>query len=771
MARRGDSGGHRHPVRLTFAARRLLGRIRISGRPGGAGRWAGPVVILAIVCGCEDASAPPPHSAAELEAAKAQLRDHARLRTFEAGLPFGEEWVARVPDDGELRALYARQLAGWGLFRELHAQADRILSEDEDDPWGLYVRALAYLAEREYSAASEPSLGAWAASPRPEFLAAHIESIRARGAEHLLAFLGTLDSATLAAPEILAMRAEIASQARYELGDPTRADSSMASYAELRDRWPDHIDGYLRPAENLFRANRAEEALHLVERALARTPGSGDARSLHWRILAGSSLPAEQRRPAVEASMAEFVNAAPETARGLYAMAEAYRRLGDGVKAAELETRVVERAPHSLRATLIYQNEYLEAGDTMVRLYREEGHDSPAFRAQLKVVRDAVDRYLDRPIYANKYRARAYSILFEALNSMDPVPAEPLAEAVCGFATYERAYPVNAFGIGAAAMADHTPYAREAAEIARSGLQTVVDAVSMDRHLFRTEGEFEEQLRFQLSQVYDAMGWGYFKAGRAEDGRHVLERALALEGRNREARYHIGQVYEHFAMQEREPGEADVAARWLDRAEDHYIAGLANARRGENPNQAAIEALCERREGGRAGIEEYLATLGQRDRLRRRERILEARVEATGTYEPFQLARLDGSLVDSAELEGKIAVLHFWGTWCGPCVVEMPEYQKFDLRYRDDPHVRVLSISNDASRDVVEEYLQRNNFDFEVLVDDGYVQRAGVAGWPTTWFVDRAGYIRFVQRGSTMKLDEEFTWRVEALHEASDGRP
>ncbi len=726
---------------------------------------------LLLACGaCGGGGAPPDYTAEALEAAKTRLRDHGRLRTFEAGLTFGEEWVARVPDDTELRALYARQLAGWGLFRELHAQADRILSEDEDDPWGLYVRALAYLAEREYSAASEPSLGAWEASPRPEFLATHIESIRGRGAAHLLTVLVALDSATLAAPEILAIRAEIASQAQYELGDPTWADSSLASYAELRDRWPDHIDGYLRPAENLFRANRAEEALPLIDQAVSLAPGSVDARSLQWRFLAGSNLlSADERRPAVEASIAEFLDAAPETVRGLYAMAEAYRRLGDGVKAAELETRVVERAPHSLRATLISQNEYQEAGDTMVRLYREEGRDSPAFRAQLEVVRDAVDRYLARPIYADRYRASAYTILFEALNSMDPVPAEPLAEAVRGFATYERAHPVNAFGIGAAAMVDHTPYAREAAEIARSGLQTVVDAVAMDRHLFRTEGEFEEQLRFQLSRVYDAMGWGYFKAGRIEDGRHVLERALALEGRNREARYHIGQVYEHFADESEKSGDAEAAVEWLDRAEDSYIAGLGSARVGENPSQAAIEALYERRNGSRTGIEDYLATLDERDQIRRRERILESRVEAVGTYEPFRLPRLDGSLVDSADLEGRIGVLHFWGTWCGPCIVEMPEYQKFDLRYRDDPDVRVVSISNDASREVVEEYLARNGFDFQVLMDDGYVQRAGIGGWPTTWFVDRDGYVQFVKVGNTSKLDEEFSWRVEAIREAADG--
>ncbi|WP_419941451.1 redoxin domain-containing protein [Candidatus Palauibacter sp.] len=260
------------------------------------------------------------------------------------------------------------------------------------------------------------------------------------------------------------------------------------------------------------------------------------------------------------------------------------------------------------------------------------------------------------------------------------------------------------------------------------------------------------------------IGWAHFKAGHTEDGRHTLERALAIADRNRDARYHLGQVYERLAVEAEEEGDAEAVTEWLDQAEDSYIAGFG-AGRGENPNQTALEALYERRNGGREGIEEYLATLDERDRIRRRDRILESRVEAAGTYEPFQLARLDGEVVDSADLEGKIAVLHFWGTWCGPCIVEMPEYQKFDERYRDDAEVAVLSISNDRANDIIDEYLAKNDFDFTVLVDEGYVERAGVNAWPTTWFVDREGYVQFVEIGTALKLDEEFSWRVEAIRE------
>lgn len=721
----------------------------------------GLLSLCVALSGC-DASAD--YTAEELEAAKAELRDHIRLRTFEAGLPFGRAWIARAAGDAELRALYAEQLAGWRLFKEIREQADAILIDDPENPWGLYTRALEFLAQGDWELAAAPSLRAWEALPRPEFAAAYLQATMGRGVEDVRAFLTSLDSASRATPEVLRRQADLESWAQYELDDPAWADSSLATYAELRERWPDHVDGYLGAAEDLFRANRAEEALPLAEQAVALAPGSVDVRQWHWWILFESGvLPAEERSAAVEASIAAFRDEGPESIRGLSAVASMYRDMEDIERAEELEALVVERAPRSRHASLIYAREYGAESSELNRLYQENGRDSPEYMAQLAVVRDAVHRFLERPLYSDQPKASAYMRLYFALRDMDPVPSEELAEAVRGLVAYEDLNPHITYGSALIDLVESTPYALEAAEIARNhGLQNAVDRAEMSRNSFDTEGEWEQSLRYYLSIVYDAMGWAYFKGGRVEDGLHSLERALVLTESNRETRYHLGQVYEHFAD---ESGDAEEAVEWLDRAEDSYIAGLGSTRVGENPSQSAIEALYERRNGSRDGLDEYLATLTERDQIRRRERILESRVEAAGTYEPFRLARLDGSMVDSADLDGKIAVVHFWGTWCGPCIVEMPEYQKFDERYRHDPEVSVVSISNDASRDLVEEYLERNDFDFQVLMDDGYVQRAGIGAWPTTWFVDHDGYVQFVKRGNTSKLDEEFAWRVEALRD------
>ena len=743
---------------------------------------SGSLAVLAVCasCGTEQRYSPQ-----ELEAAKAELREHNRLWSFEAGAILGQEWMSRVPEDAELRALYARQLHGqiYGR-REIQEQAEAILARDSDNPWGFYAQALAFLADWKHSEAVAPSLRAWKLLPRPEFAATHLQALRSKSVEEGLAFLDSLDAATLQHPEVLHARAELEYWAQYALEDPAYADTSLATLATLRARWPDHVSGYRRAAEYLYQSNKPQEALSMIEEAVRLAPGSADVRYWHWKILNETDLlPAEERRPAIEAGIAEYRKAVPEAVHGLTMLATVYSDfLEDEEKAAEFEAKLLALAPESRQASWAYQQEYKRVTSKRDRIEHEHGEDSQEYQDQLRLVRDAVYRLLEKPLYDDRLRGRVYLDLFYALSAMNPIPAEELAEAVRGLAQYERLNPHIVYSIAPISMADHTPYAEEAAELARSGIQAIIDKAE--------EEEWEEsRLNHYLGLVHDAIGWASYKAGRIEEGRNELEQALELWESNPSAHYHLGQVFEHMATEaeaalqmrdsktvvlrtEDETRDAVEAVRnWLDKAEESYIAGLEAQSWGENPSQEALEALYERRHGSREGLDEYLAAFYERDRSRRRQRILESRLDTARTYEPFILPKLDGEQVDSAELDGKIAVLHFWGTWCGPCVVELPEYQKFHARYLDDPEVEVISISNDKSRDVVDKHMAENEYDFTVLVDDGYVQTADIKGWPTTWFVDGDGYIQFVQLGSggsDSHLEEEFAWLVEALR-GTDG--
>ena len=735
---------------------------------------------LAVLAVCASYGTEQRYSPQDPEAAKAKLREHNRLWTFEAGAILGREWLNRAPEDAELRALYARQLHGqiYG-HKEIQEQADAILARDPDNPWGLYAQALAFLADWNYSEAAASSLRAWKLLPRPEFAATHLLALSSEG----IAFLDSLDAGTIQHPEVLHTRAQF--EARRARKDPAYADTSLATLAMLRARWPDHVSGYRRAAEYLYQ-EKPQEALALIEEAVRLAPGSADVRYWHWYILNETNLlPAEERRPAIEAGIAEYRKVVPEALHGLTMLATVYSDfLEDEEKAAEFEAKLVALAPESRQASWAYQREYerieSELESERDHIEREHGRDSQEYQDLLHLVRDAASRFLEKPLYDDNSRGRAYLDLFYALRAMNPIPAEELADAVRGLVRYERLNLHITYSIAPISMADHTPYAEEAAELARGGIQAMLDKAE-------ERGWEEDSLNYYLSLVHDAIGWASYKAGRVEEGRNELEQALELSEKNTSALYHLGQVFEHMAteaeaaLQMRDSktivlrsetevqDEIEVASNWLDKAEESYIACLeAKARSWEKkPCQEALETLYERRHGSREGLDEYLAAFSERERLQRRQWVLASRLDTVRAYEPFALPTLNGELVDSVDLDGKIVVLHFWGTTCPPCIWDMPEYQKFHARYLDDPEVEVISISDDKSRDVVDRFMAKNEYDFTVLMGAEYFQKAGVYARPTTWFVDGDGYIQF-ERGATSHLEEEFAWRVEALRGAEE---
>ena len=553
------------------------------------------LILSVSVCTASEAE----HSPQELEAAKAQLREHNRLWTFEAGAILAREWTSRAPEDAELRALYARQLHGQlDGHREIQEQADAILAREPDNPWGLYAQALAFLTDWQHSdEAAESSLRAWKLLPQPEFAAAYLQALRFRNAAAGMAFLDSLDAETLQHPEVLHARAELEYRAQYPLENPAYADTSLATLATLRARWPDHVSGYLSAAQQLHWSDKSQEALPLIEEAIRLSPSSADVRYLHWQILNETD-----QRTAIEASIAAYRQAVPETIRGLALLTTAYRNvLEDEEQAAAFEAKLLAQAPASRHASRIHQGKFeREYQRLQAELERMGRRDAPEYQAQLRLICDAAQQFLEKPLYDDSFRERPYRALLSSLSAMNPVPAEDLAEAVRGLVRYDRQRNPYLTYSALLLMADRTPYAEEAAELARDVIQAMLDRAE-------EEAWGEGRLDFYLGFIYDALGWALYKAGHIEEGRSEIERALKFSPRNTRAHYHLGQMFEQMAT------EAETADTWLDKAADAYLAGLEVRGWGPNPCQAALAALYERRHGSREGFDEYLATLRGED--------------------------------------------------------------------------------------------------------------------------------------------------------------
>jgi peroxiredoxin len=110
----------------------------------------------------------------------------------------------------------------------------------------------------------------------------------------------------------------------------------------------------------------------------------------------------------------------------------------------------------------------------------------------------------------------------------------------------------------------------------------------------------------------------------------------------------------------------------------------------------------------------------------------------------FQLRDMNGQLVALSDLRGKVVLLNFWATWCGPCRIEMPAMEQL---YRTYPRkdFEILAVSTDAQGvAVTRPFQQENHLTFPILHDADF--RVGLAygarTLPMTFMVDRQGIVR-----------------------------
>lgn len=140
---------------------------------------------------------------------------------------------------------------------------------------------------------------------------------------------------------------------------------------------------------------------------------------------------------------------------------------------------------------------------------------------------------------------------------------------------------------------------------------------------------------------------------------------------------------------------------------------------------------------------------------------------------PFTLRDTTTASVSLSDLQGKVVVLSFWATWCGPCKTEMPHLQKLqnDL---GEKGLKVLSIDTDDARTVsqVKPYITKSGYTFTVLLDtSSTVVKAYNPSMtlPYTVIIGRDGQIAKVHSG--YNPGDEVTLREEIAAELAKPAP
>jgi cytochrome c biogenesis protein CcmG/thiol:disulfide interchange protein DsbE len=111
----------------------------------------------------------------------------------------------------------------------------------------------------------------------------------------------------------------------------------------------------------------------------------------------------------------------------------------------------------------------------------------------------------------------------------------------------------------------------------------------------------------------------------------------------------------------------------------------------------------------------------------------------------FRLQALNGSVVSLADFRGKVVMVHFWATWCPPCVEEMPMIEQLS-RALGSADFKILAVSVDeGGAGAVAEFMQRNGLSLPALLDPGrsIASLYGTFKFPETYILDRRGVVKY----------------------------
>jgi len=426
-----------------------------------------------------------------------------------------------------------------------------------------------------------------------------------------------------------------------------------------------------------------------------------------------------------------------------------YEKLGDSTKANDLREEEIKSNP---------------AGKIAFRKRRAEIGKEKDFAKQAEMLNQLLNEFssMDVKLLQNQYanlfslftRAKEYDKASEIITKLDKSDA--------GYYYNSIAWPLIEKG----------EQLEKAVAWAKKGIELTRNQTSENKPPSMRVKDWQENIKSTLVMILDTYGYGLLKLGKNDESLTAYEEAIE---KGEAADPDINTHYVDALVKSKKYDKAvESGVSYIKKGKD--TPDMITLMKDAFAKSAAEDKVYDSMNTDEKKGFEVRLTEAQKVKIEEvRKKLLESRINKSPT--DFTLKDLSDTPVTLSSLKGKVVIIDFWATWCGPCKMSFPILQKVYEKYQSNENVKFLAVNTwerqkdyDSQLANAKKFIEDNKYTFPVLIDEKnddqfkVISNYDVDGIPTKFLIDKKGNIAFKSVGfDGPGMEDELTQQIEIL--------